>query len=238
MEYMIKPYSHRAWLLEFKTSGTNKDGFSKTLCLNILRLAERFKTQSPSWEEVVPGYNSLLLKTRHDMRTEQMSAQVKAAIDGFKPLKTTKPAKDPLEIAVNYGGEAGPDLERVAKACGLTPEEVIARHCGRDYLVCMMGFIPGFAYLSETDPTIHVPRRTDPRLHVPGGSIGLAGWQTGIYGLSSPAGWQIIGQTSLTLFDASAPTPFLLKAGDWVRFVPQNSKSKPKKTRQKKVYNV
>ena len=110
MEYMIKPYSHRAWLLEFKTSGTNKDGFSKTLCLNILRLAERFKTQSPSWEEVVPGYNSLLLKTRHDMRTEQMSAQVKAAIDGFNRLRPQNPPKTRLKLALHMAAKRAPIL--------------------------------------------------------------------------------------------------------------------------------
>ena len=114
----------------------------------------------------------------------------------------------------------------MAKACGLTPEEVIARHCGRDYLVCMMGFIPGFAFLSETDTALHIARRTDPRAHVPTGSVGLAGWQTGIYGLESPGGWQIIGRTSSVMFDPQRETPFLLNAGDWIRFVPHKASSK------------
>jgi len=209
MEYTVKPYGHGAWLLEFKAASTPDRAFSKTLCLNILRLAERFKTQGPNWLEIVPAYDSLLLKTEHDFRSEEINAHIKDTMKGFKPLSETQPAKNPIEVPVNYGGKSGPDLERVAKACGLTAEDVIAR-----------------------------PRRTDPRLHVPAGSIGLAGWQTGIYGLDSPGGWQIIGRTSLTLFDAANPSPFFLKAGDWVRFVPQNSKSTPKATRQKKVYNV
>jgi len=83
-----------------------------------------------------------------------------------------------------------------------------------------MGFIPGFAFLSETDDALHIPRRTQPRAVVPAGSVGLAGWQTGIYGLESPGGWQIIGRTSSVMFDPRRKPPFLLRAGDWVRFVP------------------
>ena len=128
--------------------------------------------------------------------------------------------ENPIEIPVHYGGKNGPDLEGVAKYCGIASEEVITRHCGRDYLVCLMGFIPGFTFLSETDKALHIPRRLDPRLHIPAGSVGLAGWQTGIYGLNSPGGWQIIGRTSESLFDPARDNPFFLKAGDWIRFTP------------------
>ena len=83
-----------------------------------------------------------------------------------------------------------------------------------------MGFIPGFAFLSATDKKLHAPRHATPRAKVPAGSVGIANWQTGIYGLDSPGGWQIIGRTPLSTFDAHRENPFLLKAGDHIRFVP------------------
>ena len=84
-----------------------------------------------------------------------------------------------------------------------------------------MGFIPGFTFLSEVDPVLHHPRHATPRAMVPAGSVGIANWQTGIYGLESPGGWQIIGRTDLAMFDPNRDEPFLVTAGDRIRFVPQ-----------------
>ena len=56
-----------------------------------------------------------------------------------------------LEIPVCYGGEYGPDLEAIAANAGLSPEEVIRIHSSQDYLIYMLGFLPGFAYLGGLD---------------------------------------------------------------------------------------
>jgi KipI family sensor histidine kinase inhibitor len=82
----------------------------------------------------------------------------------------------------------------------------------------MIGFVPGFPYLGMTDPRLDVPRKKTPLMKVPEGSVALAGRQTGIYPLSTPGGWQIIGRTPLRLFDPSKPDPFLLRPGMTVRF--------------------
>ena len=68
---------------------------------------------------------------------------------------------------------------------------------------------------------LHTPRRAEPRLHVPAGSVGIGGPQTGVYPLATPGGWQLIGHTSLSLFDPACDEPILLRPGDSVRFVPQ-----------------
>ena len=126
-----------------------------------------------------------------------------------------------IEIPVYYGGENGPDIETISAASKLTIDDVIAKHSQREYRVCMMGFIPGFTFLSPAPTELHHPRLATPRAKVPAGSIGIANWQTGIYGLESPGGWQIIGRTPLSIFDGKRDTPFLLNAGDRVRFMPQ-----------------
>ncbi len=124
----------------------------------------------------------------------------------------------PVEIPVCYGGDFGPDLEEVARYCGLSPVAVITRHSSPAYRVFMLGFAPGFAYLGGLDPALATPRRETPRLRVPAGSVGIAGIQTGIYPLDTPGGWQIIGRTPLKMFDPALEEPCLLGPGDSLRF--------------------
>ena len=123
-----------------------------------------------------------------------------------------------VEIPVAYGGEMGPDLEEVARQARLGADEVVSIHAGGDYLVHMIGFAPGFAYLGGLSERIAVPRRTTPRAVVPASSVGIGGSQTGVYPLASPGGWQIIGRTPLRLFVADRAEPALLRMGDRVRF--------------------
>ena len=123
-----------------------------------------------------------------------------------------------VDIAVCYGGAEGTDLDAVAAACGLTSDEVIARHLAPCYRVAMLGFAPGFPYLLGLDPALQLPRRDTPRLQVPSGSVAIGGAQTGIYPRALPGGWHLIGRTPQRLFDASALSPCLLAPGDRVRF--------------------
>jgi inhibitor of KinA len=125
-----------------------------------------------------------------------------------------------IEIPTRYGGEAGPDLDFVARYHHVSPEEIIRCHSSVDYVVYMMGFMPGFPYLGGLPPALETPRLETPRTQVPAGSVGLAGKQTGIYPLDSPGGWRLIGRTSVKLFDPALDPPTLLAPGDQVRFVP------------------
>ncbi len=121
-----------------------------------------------------------------------------------------------VEISVHYDG---PDLTEVAERTGLSPSEVVSAHTGRLWLVGFAGFAPGFAYLVDGDPRLHVPRRPAPRTRVPAGSVGLAGEFSGIYPRASPGGWQLIGRTDQTLWDLDRDPPALLRPGLRVRFV-------------------
>ena len=125
-----------------------------------------------------------------------------------------------VEIPTVYGGEFGPDLGFVASHNHLSEAEVVSIHSGTDYLVYMLGFIPGFTYLGGMDPRIATPRLSSPRTLIPAGSEGIAGEQTGTYPSDSPGGWQIIGRTPVTMYDMSKKQAALLQAGDYVRYVP------------------
>jgi inhibitor of KinA len=125
-----------------------------------------------------------------------------------------------VTLPVCYGGDFGPDIAHVAEHAGLSAQGVIDLHSGTTYLVRMMGFAPGFAYLSGLPGQLATPRLATPRPKVPAGSVGIGGSQTGVYPIQTPGGWHIIGHTPMKLYDPAAASPFLLSPGDSVRFVP------------------
>ena len=125
-----------------------------------------------------------------------------------------------VHIPTLYGGEMGADIGFVARHAGIDEREVVRLHSGTDYLVYMMGFSPGFAYLGGLDERLATPRLESPRTEIPAGAVGIAESQTGVYPMVSPGGWQLIGRTPLKLFDPEREPPVLLNAGDYVRFVP------------------
>ncbi len=135
---------------------------------------------------------------------------------GLTPDSVEITTGDVVEVPVVYDG---PDLDEVARLTGLSRDDVVAAHTGREWSVAFGGFAPGFAYLVGGDERLAVPRRDSPRTSVPAGSVGLAGEFSGVYPRSSPGGWQLIGRTDLALWDLDRDPPALLVPGTPVRFV-------------------
>lgn len=131
------------------------------------------------------------------------------------PLPTLAEAPQ-IEVPVSYDG---PDLAEVADLTDMTEDEVVEAHTGTPWTVAFGGFAPGFFYLLGGDPRLRVPRRDSPRQVVPAGSVGLAGEFSGVYPRGSPGGWQLIGHTSLAMWDSGRTEPALLHPGMTVRFV-------------------
>lgn len=122
------------------------------------------------------------------------------------------------EIPVCYDPAVAPDLDDVARHAVMATDEVVALHVAAEYVVHMVGFLPGFPYLAGLDPRLATPRRATPRVKVPAGSVGIGGSLAGIYPVESPGGWQLIGRTSAALFLPDRDPPALLRVGDRVRF--------------------
>jgi KipI family sensor histidine kinase inhibitor len=186
----------------------------------VLRLAEILsESEMAEIVELVPTYCSLFISYNPMITT--FSDLVKRVEKVLPLLKSRKEVMHKLvRIPVVYGGEYGPDLVDVAKMHGLTEREVIEIHTGKDYLVYMLGFTPGFPYMGVVPEEIATPRLKNPRLKVPKGSVGIAETQTGIYSMESPGGWRIIGRTPIEVFNPFRKPPFLLSPGDGVRFFP------------------
>lgn len=139
----------------------------------------------------------------------------------IKNIKITSSRKAKLyEIPVCYDDCFALDMGNVCEHSHLTREEVIARHSGRDYLIYMLGFLPGFAYLGGMDEALATPRLDSPRSEIFEGAVGIGGEQTGIYPVASPGGWQLIGKTPVKVYDKERENPILYSSGDYIRFVP------------------
>jgi 5-oxoprolinase (ATP-hydrolysing) subunit B len=187
----------------------------------VWAMAEAIR-QWPHVREVVPGMNNLCVMFDPLATTARSLAPQLRALWRRMDTDVTVPVAREIEIPVRYGGNDGPDLDAVAAHTGLSADEVVARHSAGLYQVYFVGFQPGFAYLGGLDACLHTPRRAEPRLAVPAGSVGIGGEQTGVYPAASPGGWQLIGRTTLSLFDPARTPPALLEPGDRVRFVELN----------------
>ena len=172
---------------------------------------------SGDWLEVIPGIDSVVLQ--FDAATydgDDVRQTIESALAaGIEPLQISQSL---VEIPVIYGGEYGPDLNALCEKIGMSADDVIALHTGREYTVDMIGFTPGFAFIGDLDERLRVPRRKEPRQRVEAGSVGIADERTGLYAMASPGGWTIIGRTPSRLFDPNAEQPFVLGAGTRVRF--------------------
>jgi KipI family sensor histidine kinase inhibitor len=208
---------HLEWLGDAALSVHAADAAPLDANASVHRLARRLRRAGvPGVRDIVPGMRELVVHVdplRCDVR------RVTQALRVVEPEAEATDAPQPVQVPVVYGGDAGPDLEDVARACGLEPDDVCDRHASLEYVVCFVGFLPGFAYLGPLDPRLRLPRRATPRPRVVPGSVAIAGDYSGIYPWASPGGWHIIGRTDLSLFDLDATPPARLAPGARVRFV-------------------
>jgi KipI family sensor histidine kinase inhibitor len=170
----------------------------------------------PHVTDIVPAYLALTVfyDALHVSYDDIAKTLIRACEQSSLPRSEDSRPRNHI-IRVEYDGA---DLDAVAAATRLSAGEVIERHTARQYTVDLLGFVPGFAYLSELDPLLELPRRPEPRQRVPAGSVAIAASQTAVYPLDTPGGWHIIGRTETAMFDPTRDPPALLRAGDTVRF--------------------
>jgi KipI family sensor histidine kinase inhibitor len=173
--------------------------------------------------ESVPTYRSLLVhydpvQISFDALSEKLAALAQLPVP---PVTSTRRWR----IPVVYGGEHGVDLEDVARTLNTTPDDIVARHVAGDYRVAMIGFTPGWSYLSGLEDSLHMPRRQNPRLLTPAGTISIGGVQTGVQCLAGPSGWHLLGQTAVRTYQLQRNPIFLLEPGDRVTFSPVDAKT-------------
>ncbi len=177
----------------------------------------------PGVTETVPTYRSLLV--HYDpCRIDFAALGEKLVTLAQRPLSAGAKARR-WRVPVTYGGENGIDLEEVAKTLNTTPDDIVARHVAGRYRVAMIGFTPGWSYLSGLHKFLHMPRRHNPRLLTPAGTVSVGGVQTGIQCLAGPSGWHLLGRTPVRTYQQHRDPIFLLEPGDDVTFFAIDAKT-------------
>ncbi len=224
MPYSISPLNETALLVFFENS------IDESINEKIIALQQAVeKNKFKGFVETVPAYSSLAIF--FDVAAVKNNYADKTTAFEFVKTFTEKligeindtaviAKRETISIPVYYNGE---DLDYVAEQHKLSVAELISIHTEKTYRVYMIGFLPGFAYMGKLDERIATARRSSPRTNVKAGSVGIAGFQTGIYPLDSPGGWQLIGQTPLKIFNKEKNNPCLLQAGDNIQFISINN---------------
>ena len=131
--------------------------------------------------DVVPAARTVLVRCVDRASAAQVTSRL-AHLDAPTLRQVDRDEPDRVavvEILVVYDG--GDVLDDVARATGLEPGEVIARHTSSSFRVDFCDFAPGFAYLSGLDEALCLPRRATPRTRVPAGSVAIASEYSAIY---------------------------------------------------------
>lgn len=214
--FRVEPFGSSGILVRFGGAAPDAWAFSRGVaaCLSEPVLKDL--------RDVTPAYGSVLLEFSGRPDLAGLCHEVRARLASAPSVSEDDIPRH--EIPVCYDG---PDLEVLAERLGMAADEVIRRHAAPEYHVDFLGFSPGFPYLGPLDPGLHVPRLATPRTRVPAGSVAIGGSHTGIYSISSPGGWWLIGRTEVALFSRTlaegdgSRSAFLLSPGDRVKFVPQ-----------------
>jgi inhibitor of KinA len=206
----VRPFGDRAFLIELEQ---RIDG----------AIVDAARAIADAWEarglgEAIPAYASAVVEFDPDRTTWSDAAAAANELAARPPRVSAAATGRLIEVPTLYDG---PDLADTASRSGLTPEELVGLHSGREYQAFFLGFMPGLAYCGTLDPRIDAPRLASPRARVPGGSVGVASGQTLVYPADSPGGWRLIGRTELKVFDPTREPAALIRAGDRLRFVPR-----------------
>ncbi|MGO1543600.1 MAG: 5-oxoprolinase/urea amidolyase family protein [Gulosibacter sp.] len=203
----VRRAGDRGLLLDFGSLDDALHGFQ---ALQHARAASRFEA-----DELVPAAETVLIRGGDARHPEVLVRLLRDVLIAGQGADAAQAHHDDIVVPVVYDGV---DLEEIAGLTGFSETEVISRHTEASYTVAFTGFAPGFAYLSGGDTALIVPRRSTPRHRIIAGSVGLADRFTGIYPRESPGGWQLLGHSTLPMWDLSRPDPALLKPGGTVRF--------------------
>lgn len=207
---LLLPLGDRALLVRFGST------LSEQANRAAIGFAERAKALGGA-EEVVPNLVSVMI--RFDLRRttyETLAGEVRLLLGTGAELQDASLRRQ--EIAVHFGGEAGPDLGEVANSLALSQAEFIQQHNATELRVLATGFAPGFVYCGFHPESLHVARRSAVHARVPAGSVLFAAGQTAITSTPIPTGWHVIGRTDFINFNPGSGPPTQLKPGDRVRF--------------------
>lgn len=200
------------------------DEISLEVNRKVLMLYEELKKKPVEGiREMVPTYASLMIYYRPEViGPDRLMDEIYQRVDSMQGISESK--KIIREVPILYGGETGPDLELCAQLENTTTDEIIRKHSAHDYYVYMLGFAPGHPYSARFEEPFSFKRRDTARVKIPAGSVVVQLNLSDLIPFEQPCGWNIIGSTPLTICDYKKEDPFLVHAGEWIRYIPVDKK--------------
>ncbi len=209
MEFNIISYGNNAVLISFENEISIEVHQKVRYLYESLR---RFPEQGIV--ALTPAYNSLVVY--YEPKNQSIQGVSDLAEEILNQSESLQLPSYEVILPVCYDSCFGIDTEFVLQHNDLTQEELITKHTAPEYLVYMIGFVPGFLYLGGLDEELHTPRLSTPRTKIPKGGVGIADNQTGVYPLETPGGWQLIGNCPLNLIGGDNNA--VIEMGDIVKF--------------------
>ncbi|MBE4574826.1 5-oxoprolinase subunit B family protein [Vibrio navarrensis] len=209
--YRIQPVSECSLMVHFAES-VNEQQVGELA--NLIR-----QTLPNALMNVVPAYRSILVEYLPFRLSEsQLLLQLEQLLQSSQVTTSVQAGRN-HRLPVYYAKQTALDLETFLHR-GLSLDDVVELHSETPYTVSAIGFTPGFAFLSDVDERLAVPRLASPRVSVPAGSVAIAESKTAIYPSATPGGWNIIGQCPVSVYNPNEVpvTPFTI--GDTVTFYP------------------
>ena len=174
------------------------------------------KENISSINNLSPSYNKLIIS--FDLKKTNFK-DLKKIIENLNITNEDNLKNKTIEVPVCCDENFALDIVRLEKKLNLKREKIYENFFSKEFFCYMTGFIAGMPFLGDLTDNMRAKRLETPRVKVPKGSVALTEQFANIYTFESPGGWNVIGNSPLTIFDRSKETnPNLINPGDFVLF--------------------
>ena len=193
------------------------DKVSQEINTNVIKYFKNIRDKKiEGITNITPSYNKLIVS--FDLNVTNYST-IKKKIENIEVKEKEERVSKLIEIPICCEKNFNLDYKRLEKTLNIKFEKILEIFFSKDYFCYMTGFIAGMPFLGDINEKLRAKRLNTPRVKVPKGSIGLTEQFCNIYTYESPGGWNIIGNTPLSIFNKNNhDNPTLINPGDKVRF--------------------
>ncbi len=193
------------------------DKVSQEINTNVIKYFKNIRDKKiEGITNITPSYNKLIVS--FDLNVTNYST-IKKKIENIEVKEKEEKVSKLIEIPICCEKNFNLDHKRLEETLNIKFEKILEIFFNKDYFCYMTGFIAGMPFLGDINEKLRAKRLNTPRVKVPKGSIGLTEQFCNIYTYESPGGWNIIGNTPLSIFNKNNhDNPTLINPGDKVRF--------------------
>ena len=174
------------------------------------------KEDIESINNLSPSYNKLIIS--FDLKKTNFK-DLKKIIENLNITNEDDLENKKIEVPVCCHENFALDIVRLEKKLNLKREKIYENFFNKEFFCYMTGFIAGMPFLGDLPQNMRAKRLETPRVKVPKGSVALTEQFANIYTFESPGGWNVIGNSPLTIFDSTREaSPNLINPGDIVLF--------------------